>query len=52
MTNEQYNASLMKALKQHEELLNKELSYSEDLQNTAQIQRHKNNIAKVKGMFK
>jgi hypothetical protein len=45
------NKRLNQAIKQHEALLNKELSYSEDLQNKEAIARHKANIAKVKGML-
>ena len=46
------NKRLNLAIKQHEELLNKELSYSEDLQNKEAIARHMSNIAKVKAMIK
>lgn len=46
------NKRLEKAIAQHKELLNKELSYSEDLQNKAAIARHTANIEKVKGMMK
>ena len=42
------NKKLSIALKQHIELLNKELSYSEDLQNKDAIARHTANIEKVK----
>ena len=41
----------MKAIKQHEELLNKELSYSDDLQNKELIARHMQYIEKVRGMM-
>jgi len=46
------NKRLQKAINEHKELLNKELSYSEDLQNKEAIKRHKANIAKVMGMMK
>ena len=46
------NKRLNQAIKQHEALLNKELSYSEDLQNKCAIARHKANIEKVKAMLK
>ena len=46
------NKRLNQAIKQHEELLNKELSYSKDLQNNEVIERHIANIAKVKAMIK
>jgi hypothetical protein len=45
------NKRLTQAIKQHEALLNKELSYSEDLQNKDVIARHVANIAKVKAMI-
>jgi hypothetical protein len=47
-----YNKKIKLAIKQHQELLNKELSYSEDLQNKETIARHRANIVKVEGMFK
>ena len=52
MTTSEKNKRLNQAIKQHEELLNKELSYSKDLQNQEAIERHMRNIAKVKGMMK
>lgn len=51
MTTAEKNKRLTQAIKQHEALLNKELSYSEDLQNKEAIARHNANIAKVKGML-
>lgn len=52
MNTSEKNKRLNQAIKQHEELLNKELSYSEDLQNKEAIARHIANIAKVKAMIK
>lgn len=46
------NKRLNQAIKQHEALLNKELSYSEDIQNKCAIARHEANIEKVKAMLK
>lgn len=45
------NKKLSIALKQHIELLNKELSYSDDLQNKDAIARHTANIEKVKALM-
>lgn len=45
------NKKLIIALKQHIELLNKELSYSDDLQNKDAIARHAANIEKVKALM-
>ncbi len=45
------NKRLTQAIKQHEALLNKELSYSEDMQNKSVIARHVAKIAKVKAMI-
>jgi hypothetical protein len=52
MNNLNYNKRINLALRQHNELLSKELSYSEDLQNQEVIARHRANIAKVEGMLK
>ena len=46
------NARILKAALEHEKLLNKELSYSEDLQNKEAIARYKENYKKVLGMLK
>ena len=42
---------LTNAIAEHQKLLDKELSYSEDLQNKDAIARHITNIAKVKAMM-
>lgn len=42
---------LTKAIAEHQKLLDKELSYSEDLQDKDAIARHTDNIAKVKAMM-
>lgn len=47
-----YNKKLMVAIRQHEEILRKELAYSEDLQNKERIEATRANIEKVKGMMK
>ena len=49
---ENHNKKLMVAIHQHEEILRKELAYSEDLQNKDRIERTRANIAKVKWMLK
>lgn len=49
---ENYNKKLMVAIRQHEEILRKELAYSEDLQNEERIERTLAHIAKVRGMLK
>lgn len=52
MNNEIRNSRIRQALKQHNAILDKELSYSEDLQNKEAIARHRANIKKVEGMLK
>jgi hypothetical protein len=52
MTNENYNKRLNKDISLHQRLLNKELSYSKDLQKTESIERHTANIKTLEGMFK
>jgi hypothetical protein len=50
MNKAEYNKRIDQALKQHRDLLNKELSYSVDLQHADMIKIHRDNIAKVEGM--
>ena len=52
MNNEAYNKRILKAAKLHKELLDKELAYSDDLQNKEAINRHRANYEKVIGMLK
>jgi len=52
MTKTQYNKRISKALGQHQEALNKELSISEDLQNKEEISHILSNMKKVRGMIK
>ena len=52
MTDSNYNKRINLALRQHNEILNKELSYSEDLQNKEAIAMHRANIEKVTGMLR
>jgi len=48
---QEFNRRILKAISMHQELLNKELSYSEDLQNKETIARHRKNIETVKSML-
>lgn len=43
---------IRQAIKEHKELLYKELGYSEDLQNKDVIERHKSNLKKVELMLR
>ena len=52
MSKAEWNKRINKALREHYEFLNKELSYSEDLQNKERIAGYRANIAKVEGMLK